>query len=130
MHVVPVSDPADPRLRDYVALTDVVLRRLSEPADGLYLAESAKVIERAVNAGHQPRSVLLQQKGLDELEPLLDRVPALIADRAQRLNGPARGAAIAQWEAASRLAREAVPLQLEPGQVTHRLALHLAAVPT
>ena len=60
---------------------------------------------------------------------LLDRVPALIAARAQRLNGPARGAAIAQWEAASRLAREAVPLQLEPGQVAHRLALHLAAVP-
>ena len=60
---------------------------------------------------------------------LLDRVPALIADRAQRLTGPARGAAIAEWEAASRLAREAVPLQLEPGQVAHRLALHLAAVP-
>ena len=60
---------------------------------------------------------------------LLDRVPALIADRAQRLTGPALGAAIAEWEAASRLAREAVPLQLEPGQVAHRLALHLAAVP-
>ena len=60
---------------------------------------------------------------------LLDRVPALIADRAQRLTGAARGAAIAEWEAASRLAREAVPLQLEPGQVAHRLALHLAAVP-
>ncbi len=29
MHVVPVADPADPRLRDYVGLTDVVLRRLS-----------------------------------------------------------------------------------------------------
>jgi len=84
MHVVPVSDPADPRLRDYVALTDVVLRRLSEPADGLYLAESAKVIKRAVNAGHQPRSVLLQQKWLDELEPLLDRfdVPVYLAEPA------------------------------------------------
>ena len=60
---------------------------------------------------------------------LLDRVPALIAARAQRLGGPAREAAITEWEAASRLAREAVPLQLEPGQVAHRLALHLAAVP-
>ncbi len=60
---------------------------------------------------------------------LLDRVPALIAARAQRLTGPARGAAIAEWEAAAKLAREAVPLQLEPGQVAHRLALHLAAVP-
>ncbi|HEX7834898.1 MAG TPA: rRNA methyltransferase, partial [Pseudolysinimonas sp.] len=71
MHVVPVSDPSDPRLRDYVALTDVVLRRLSEPVDGLYLAESAKVIERALSAGHRPRSVLLQQKWLDALAPLL-----------------------------------------------------------
>jgi tRNA G18 (ribose-2'-O)-methylase SpoU len=81
MHIVPVSDPADPRLRDYVALTDVVLRRLSEPADGLYLAESAKVIERALAAGHQPRSVLLQQKWLDELAPLLEAhdVPVFLA---------------------------------------------------
>jgi tRNA G18 (ribose-2'-O)-methylase SpoU len=84
MHVVPVSDPSDARLRDYVALTDVVLRRVSEPAAGLYLAESAKVIERALRAGHQPRSVLLQQKWLDELEPLLASfdVPVYLADPA------------------------------------------------
>ncbi len=84
MHVVPVSDPADPRLRDYVALTDVALRRLSEPADGLYLAESAKVIERALVAGHRPRSVLLQEKWLDELEPLLAGydVPVFLAEPA------------------------------------------------
>ena len=82
MHIVPVSDPADERLRDYVALTDVVLRRVSEPADGLYLAESAKVIARALAAGHRPRSVLLQQKWLDELAPLLDPfdVPVYLAD--------------------------------------------------
>lgn len=82
MQIVPVSDPADERLRDYVALTDVVLRRVSEPADGLYLAESAKVIERALAAGHRPRSVLLQQKWLDELAPLLDPhdVPVYLAD--------------------------------------------------
>jgi tRNA G18 (ribose-2'-O)-methylase SpoU len=84
MHVVPVSDPADERLRDYVALTDVVLRRLSEPADGLFLAESAKVIARALAAGHQPRSVLLQQKWLDELAPLLEPfdIPVYLADPA------------------------------------------------
>ena len=71
MHIVPISDPADPRLRDYIGLTDVVLRRLTEPQDGLYIAESTKVIERALAAGHLPRSVLLQHKWLDELEPLL-----------------------------------------------------------
>jgi tRNA G18 (ribose-2'-O)-methylase SpoU len=82
MRVVPVSDPADERLRDYVGLTDVVLRRLSEPADGLYLAESAKVIERALAVGHRPRSVLLQQKWLDELAPLLEPydVPVYLAE--------------------------------------------------
>jgi tRNA G18 (ribose-2'-O)-methylase SpoU len=71
MHIVPISDPADQRLRDYIALTDVSLRRLTEPRDGLYIAESTKVIERALAAGHRPRSVLLQQKWLDELGPLL-----------------------------------------------------------
>lgn len=71
MHIVPIDDPADPALRDYVSLTDVVLRRLSEPAGGLYLAESTKVITRALAAGHRPRSVLLQAKWLDELAPLL-----------------------------------------------------------
>jgi len=71
MHIVPIVDPADPQLRDYTGLTDVTLRRLTEPRDGLYIAESTKVIERALAAGHRPRSVLLQQKWLDELQPLL-----------------------------------------------------------
>lgn len=71
MHIVPIDDPADPALVDYIGLTDVVLRRLAEPAGGLYIAESTKVIARALAAGHRPRSVLLQQKWLDELTPLL-----------------------------------------------------------
>jgi len=71
MHIVPIVDSADPQLRDYTGLTDVTLRRLTEPRDGLYIAESTKVIERALAAGHRPRSVLLQQKWLDELQPLL-----------------------------------------------------------
>src|SRR5690348_2413490 len=83
MHIVPISDPADTRLRDYIALTDVSLRRLTEPQDGLYIAESTKVIERALAAGHRPRSVLLQQKWLDELEPLLAEfdIPAFLASQ-------------------------------------------------
>ena len=71
MQLVTVDDPADPRLTDYLRLTDVVLRRLSEPEGGLYLAESTKVIQRALEAGHRPRSVLLQEKWIPDLEPLL-----------------------------------------------------------
>nr|WP_228508909.1 RNA methyltransferase [Herbiconiux sp. VKM Ac-1786] len=66
-------------------MTDVAMRRLLEPAGGLYLAESGKVIERAVAAGHRPRSVLLQQKWLADLEWLVERfpeVPVFVADDA------------------------------------------------
>lgn len=69
--IVPVDDPGDPALHDYRGLTDVALRRVREPEEGLYLAESTKVIARALAAGHRPRSVLLQVKWLADLEPLL-----------------------------------------------------------
>ncbi len=82
MHVITIADAADSRLRDYTGLTDVVLRRLSEPAQGLYIAESSKVIQRALAAGHRPRSVLLQQKWLGELTPLLEPfdIPVYLAE--------------------------------------------------
>jgi tRNA G18 (ribose-2'-O)-methylase SpoU len=71
MRIVEISDPADARLADYRDLTDVALRRKLEPAGGLYIAESAKVIARALCAGHAPRSVLVQSKWLSEVEELL-----------------------------------------------------------
>ena len=74
MHVIPVSDPDDPRLDDYRSLTDTALRRRNEPEGGLYMAESAKVIARAVRAGHRPRSVLTQEKWLDAVADALDGV--------------------------------------------------------
>ena len=66
-----VTDAADPRLADYRDLTDVALRRVLEPGGGLYLAESVKVLSRALAAGHQPRSVLTQEKWLPDVEQLL-----------------------------------------------------------
>ncbi len=74
----------DPRLADYRDLTDVALRRLLEPAGGLYIAESSKVIARALAAGHRPRSVLVQDKWLPEIEELLGDadVPVYVVDAA------------------------------------------------
>ena len=65
----------DPSLKDFTRLTDVALRRLLEPAGGLYLAESTKVIERAIRAGHRPRAVLTREEWLPVLEPLLAPFP-------------------------------------------------------
>jgi tRNA G18 (ribose-2'-O)-methylase SpoU len=64
---IEITDPADPRLVDYVALTDVALRRRTEPERGLYIAESEKVIRRARAAGHAPRSYLMARRWLADL---------------------------------------------------------------
>ena len=70
-----VTDRDDPRLSDYVGLTDVALRTRVEPANGLYIAESSVVLGRALRAGHRPRSVLLAPRWLPDLEAMLDEVP-------------------------------------------------------
>ena len=72
MRVIPIESIDDPRLAFFTSLTDVALRRALEPETGLYLAESTKVIERALDAGHQPVAVLATDKWLLGLEPLLD----------------------------------------------------------
>jgi tRNA G18 (ribose-2'-O)-methylase SpoU len=73
--VVLVDDPTDPRLRDYRDLTDVELRRRSEPADGLFMAEGEKVIRRALAAGYRMRSLLLEDKWLASLPDVVDAFP-------------------------------------------------------
>ncbi|HYI34102.1 MAG TPA: RNA methyltransferase [Glaciibacter sp.] len=75
MHIVPISDLSAPGLADYSRLTDVALRRVIEPAGGLYIAESTKVIGRALASGHRPRSVLIQEQWLADVEPLLEAWP-------------------------------------------------------
>jgi tRNA G18 (ribose-2'-O)-methylase SpoU len=69
--VVTIADPADPRVREYVGLTDLALRTRSEPELGIYLAESEKVIRRALAAGHQPISYLMAPRWLDDLADLV-----------------------------------------------------------
>jgi len=68
---IPVTDSRDERLSDYFALTDVALRRRLDVERGLYLAESDKVIRRALGAGHRPRSYLMAQRWVRELADLV-----------------------------------------------------------
>jgi tRNA G18 (ribose-2'-O)-methylase SpoU len=56
--VIPVSELGDPRLADYAHATDVALKKARGTEHGLYLAESLLVLQRALRAGHVPRSVL------------------------------------------------------------------------
>lgn len=115
MRVIEILDPADPRMADYRDLTDVALRRVLEPDGGLYIAESAKVIGRALVAGHRPRSVLVQDKWLPDVAALLAddiETPVYVvgADVAESLTGYAvhRGALAAMHRPALRSVAEVV----------------------
>ena len=69
-------EAGSPALGDYTCLTDVELRRRREPAEGLFIAEGEKVIRRAVDAGYDVRSLLLEEKWLPALADVVARVDA------------------------------------------------------
>ena len=81
MPVVEISDIADPRLADFAHRTDVALKNGSTAEHGLYIAESALVLERALRAGHRPRSVLA-------LGGTVDEAVALVGDDVPVYSGP------------------------------------------
>lgn len=72
-----LTDPQAAELRDYAQLTDVRLRSSQEAAHGLYIAESTKIIERALAAGHVPRSLLMTRDWARRLADTL--LPAVAA---------------------------------------------------
>ncbi len=74
--VVPVADPGDPRLSDYMSLNDAELRRQVEAADrdgpGLFIAEGLTAIARLLASPYPVRSVLVTPSRLPRLAPLID----------------------------------------------------------
>ncbi|RKR86827.1 tRNA G18 (ribose-2'-O)-methylase SpoU [Micromonospora pisi] len=70
MPVLEITDPADDRIADYRALTDVELRTRWEPPHGLFIAEGELVLRRALRAGYPPRSFLVDAKRVDQLGDL------------------------------------------------------------
>ena len=63
MPIIEITSLTDPRLADFSHLTDVALKK---SGGGLYIAESLLVLERAIAAGHRPRSVLALGTSVDE----------------------------------------------------------------
>jgi len=74
--LVEIADPGDPRLADYRDLRDVQLRKSLEAEHGLFLAEGEKVVRRAVESGHAPRSFLMAPRWLEGLSDVLDSTDA------------------------------------------------------
>ena len=64
-NLIPLTDFSAPELDVYARLTEVQLLNRFEPEKGLFIAESPKVIERALNAGCIPVSILVEDKHVD-----------------------------------------------------------------
>jgi len=64
-----VDAPDDPRVADFVGLTDGARRMKHEPGSGFFIAEGEKVIARTAAAGYPPRSLLLSPQRLADLTP-------------------------------------------------------------
>ena len=64
-NIIEITDFSAPELDVYARLTENQLLNRHEPEKGLFIAESPKVIERALNAGCQPVSLLLEKKHVE-----------------------------------------------------------------
>ncbi|MBP3414456.1 MAG: RNA methyltransferase [Clostridia bacterium] len=64
-NVIEITDFWAPELDVYARLTEAQLYHYNEPKNGIFIAESPKVIERALDAGCVPISLLLERKHID-----------------------------------------------------------------
>lgn len=64
-NVIEITDFASPELDVFARLTEAQLRNRLEPEKGIFIAESPKVIGRALDAGYEPVSLLMERRHID-----------------------------------------------------------------
>ena len=64
-NIIEINDFSAPELDVYARLTEVQLLSRRDLSEGLFIAESPKVVERALDAGYEPVSMLLEPKHID-----------------------------------------------------------------
>ena len=64
-NIIEITDFSAPELDIYARLSEVQLLTYHEPKPGLFIAESPKVIERALDAGYEPVSFLVEKKHIE-----------------------------------------------------------------
>lgn len=82
MPYIEVDNLDDPRLDVYARLTEAQLRNRLEPEKGIFIAESIKVIERALAGGMQPVSVLMTPEWLESAASTVDAIEKAAPKRA------------------------------------------------
>lgn len=82
-NIIEITNFSAPELDVYARLTEAQLLNKDHPEDGLFIAESPKVIERALEGGYEPVSLLVERKHLDgEAKELVQKLtcPIYTAD--------------------------------------------------
>ena len=84
-NIIEITDPAAPELDVFARLTEAQLRSRAEPSKGIFIAESPKVIGRALDAGYEPVSLLMERRHSGgqgrEIIARCGSVPVYTADR-------------------------------------------------
>ena len=84
-NIIEITTFEDPRLDVYARLTEAQLLNRFEPAKGMFIAESPKVIQRALDSGCKPVSLLMERKDIDgqaaEIIAECGDIPLFTADR-------------------------------------------------
>ena len=76
--IMEIKDLNSPDLEIYALRSEVALRHYYEPEAGLFIAESPKVIKRALDAGYEILSVLIEKKQLNHPVKEVEEVLLLI----------------------------------------------------
>lgn len=83
-NVIEITSLSAPELDVYARLTEAQLLNRFEPAKGLFIAESPKVIHRALDGGCRPVSLLMERKDIDgsarEILARCPQIPVYTAD--------------------------------------------------
>ena len=84
-HIIEITDFHAPELDPYARLTQAQLRNRLEPEKGIFIAESPKVIARALDAGYRPLSLLMERRQITgpaaEILTRCGEAPVYTADR-------------------------------------------------
>ena len=64
-NIIEITDFEAPELDIYARLSENQLLNRHEPEKGIFIAESPKVVERALDAGYDPISLLLERKHIE-----------------------------------------------------------------
>ena len=74
-YIIEITNFSAPELDVYARLSEAQLAHLYEPAEGIFIAESPKVVERALSAGYEPISMLVEKKHIEgEARDLISRI--------------------------------------------------------